>query len=160
MTASILYLSATTLSAQIVRSYGTVYSDNLKGGHTIFGNTILARGETYMNSFIASPFGDYSITSNYGNDNANMQFVDIDGDASTYNSSSADLILPAGTNTIKFARLYWGGRIDTTITIAANRNKVKIKRLEVYTIQLMRRFVRWISITFPGNRMYTRFILM
>ena len=33
---------------------------------------------------------------------------------STFNSSSANLILPAGTNTIKFARLYWGGRIDNT----------------------------------------------
>lgn len=128
MTASILYLSATTLSSQIVRPYTTVYSDNLKGGHTIFGNTILARDVTAMNSFISSPFGDYGITSTYGNDNANMQFVDIDGNASTYNSSSADLVLPAGTNTIKFARLYWGGRIDTTITIAANRNKVKIKK--------------------------------
>lgn len=128
MTASILYLSATTLSSQIVRPYTTVYSDNLKGGHTIFGNTILARGETAMNSFIASPFGSNGITSNYGNDNADMQFVDIDGDAATYSSSSADLVLPSGTNTIKFARLYWGGRIDTTITIASARNKVKIKK--------------------------------
>lgn len=31
---------------------------------------------------------------------------------STYNSSSANLVLPAGTNTIQFARLYWGGRIS------------------------------------------------
>ncbi|MEO6490853.1 MAG: hypothetical protein ABIO04_12995, partial [Ferruginibacter sp.] len=35
---------------------------------------------------------------------------------STINSSSANLLLPAGTNTIKFARLYWGGRIaDSTL---------------------------------------------
>ncbi len=38
---------------------------------------------------------------------------------STYNSSSANLILPAGSNTIKFARLYWGGRIDNTAIAAS-----------------------------------------
>lgn len=30
------------------------------------------------------------------------------------NSSNADLLLPSGTNTIKFARLYWGGRLANT----------------------------------------------
>ena len=33
-------------------------------------------------------------------------------------SSSADLVLPAGTNKIKFARLYWGGRYTTPFTAA------------------------------------------
>ena len=48
----------------------------------------------------------------YGNDNQNMQFVKIDNSTTgIYNASSSDLILPAGVNTIKFARLYWGGRI-------------------------------------------------
>ena len=37
----------------------------------------------------------------------------------TFNSTSADLILPAGTNTIKFARLYWGGRISKTVLSGA-----------------------------------------
>lgn len=47
------------------------------------------------------------------------------------NASSADLALPAtGTNTIKFARLYWGGRIArSTITAnAANLKTVKIRK--------------------------------
>ncbi|MFN8247919.1 MAG: T9SS type A sorting domain-containing protein [Ferruginibacter sp.] len=49
---------------------------------------------------------------------------------STVNSSSADLILPAGTNTIKFARLYWGGRINkSTITAAPDTlRKIKIRK--------------------------------
>lgn len=48
----------------------------------------------------------------------------------TVNSSSADLILPAGTNTVKFARLYWGGRISNSIITASpdTLTKIKIKK--------------------------------
>ena len=49
---------------------------------------------------------------------------------STTNSSSANLILPAGTNTIKFARLYWGGRINKSVITASpdTLRKIKIRR--------------------------------
>ncbi len=48
----------------------------------------------------------------------------------TTNSSSADLILPTGTNTIKFARLYWGGRINKSVVTAApdTLRKIKIRK--------------------------------
>ena len=38
-----------------------------------------------------------------------MRYVDIDGDAGTFNSSSALLPLPAGAK-VEWAGLYWGGR--------------------------------------------------
>jgi hypothetical protein len=46
------------------------------------------------------------------------------------NATSADLILPAGTNTIKFARLYWGGRLENTVITSApdTLRKVKIRK--------------------------------
>ena len=46
------------------------------------------------------------------------------------NSSSADLLLPAGTNTIKFARLYWGGRIANAYITAYpdTLRKIKIRK--------------------------------
>jgi uncharacterized repeat protein (TIGR01451 family) len=50
--------------------------------------------------------------------------------ANTVSSSSADLLLPGGTNTIKFARLYWGGRINNS-TLAATPDtlrRVKIRK--------------------------------
>ena len=46
----------------------------------------------------------------------------------TTNSSSANLILPAGSNTIKFARLYWGGRINKADTINQAIRKIKIRK--------------------------------
>src|SRR5574343_181805 len=69
--------------------------------------------------------------SSYGNDNSHIQYVDIDGTtgigAGTRNSSSADLILPAGTNTIKLARLYWGGRVRRNEFNLAQDSAKKIK---------------------------------
>jgi hypothetical protein len=65
---------------------------------------------------------------------ANMQFIDVDGNtgvgAGTRNSSSADLVLPAGTNNIKFAHLYWGGRVvktDFDMTLPENQT-IKIRK--------------------------------
>lgn len=95
----ILSVAATQQSAnaQVIRPYGNpVFSDNIHGGHTIFGNTITAVytsgsgstgvvNTTAMNDFSTSGTGSYSNgrTSAYGNDNANIQFTDVDGGAST-----------------------------------------------------------------------------
>ena len=50
--------------------------------------------------------------------------------AYTSNSSTANLVLPAGTNTIKFARLYWGGKIPNCVlnVYPDTLKKIKIRR--------------------------------
>ena len=134
----LLVCAAGTVTAQD-RNYGLVYSDNIRGGATIFGNTLMnvvnADGTpnlTAMNDNAATG------NSNYSNGNPantiNMQYVDIDGStgdgAGTKNSSSSDLVLPSGSNTIKLARLYWGGRVFSAsidMTLAKNRT-IKIRK--------------------------------
>lgn len=130
----LLAVNGITATAQF-RTYAKVYSDNIKGGATIFGNTLThivtsnGAGDTAkMNNNRANG------NSTYGNDNSNIRFVDIDGSSGngsgTRNSSSADLALPAGTNTIKLARLYWGARVkksDFDIALDANQ-KIKIRK--------------------------------
>lgn len=127
----LLFISA---SSHAQRSYSLIYSENLKGNTTMFGNTLL---HIVNNSAVnLNKMNDNSANGNstYGNDQENMQYVDIDGNtgegAVTRNSSSADLILPAGTNTIKLARLYWGGRInywDFNLDSESNRT-IKIRK--------------------------------
>ncbi|NEZ63970.1 DUF11 domain-containing protein [Leptolyngbyaceae cyanobacterium CCMR0082] len=48
-----------------------------------------------------------------GNNNGGlaMQMLDIDSDGSTFNSSAAELNIPAGAN-VQFAALYWGGSLE------------------------------------------------
>lgn len=117
------------------RTYTLLYSDNIKGGSTIFGNTLLAI-EQKNGNVDTGKMNDNSSDGNskYGNDNEDMEYVDIDGSTGngsvTRNSSSADLILPSGTNTIKLARLYWGGRVkdrDFDLKKEANQT-IKIRK--------------------------------
>lgn len=87
--------------------------------------------DTFQMNDIANPLNSAGSIGNtiYGNDFSNMQFIDIDENTNTYNSSAAQLILPAGNNTIKFARLYWGGRISNyALTLSTDTlRKVLIK---------------------------------
>lgn len=119
---------------QAQRNYGLTYSENIKGGTTMFGNTlmhIIKSGSpdlTKMNDNKSNGNGTYA------NDGENMQYIDIDGSTGngsvTRNSSSADLILPAGTNNIKLAKLYWGGAVknsDFDLTKDANKT-IKIRK--------------------------------
>ncbi len=89
--------------AQIVRGFGTRFSTNQRGDFTIVGNTVMT-----------CPNGGACTNARGGtggkvNDNDwNMAYVDVDGDATTFSSSSATLTLPSGT-TVLWAGLYWGG---------------------------------------------------
>jgi uncharacterized repeat protein (TIGR01451 family) len=119
-----------------IRKYGLVYSDNIKGGSTIFGNTLMdiVNDTTHLVDTLAMNDNRSDGYSIYGNDYSDMEFVDVDGNTGygslTRNSSTADLVLPAGTNTIKLARIYWGGRIsdaDYDLTKSSNRT-IKIRK--------------------------------
>ena len=75
------------------------FDDDLKGDIITIGNTVLSIDNNPVNT-------------NVGN-NAfiNMMHVDIDSDATTFNSSSAELVIPnssAGCYVIREATLYWG----------------------------------------------------
>lgn len=90
----------------------TIY--NIKGDFTMLGNTNLTL-VNYAN----------------GNDNENnaMKYIDIDGDANTWNSSMATLeVSNSGENsanqnctTILFAGLYWTGKSDDADTFTATK---------------------------------------
>lgn len=135
-------MATTFANAQATRPYTQVYSENLKGGTTIFGNTIMratlsqnsqttnttAMNQTLLGNSVGVGYSDYA------NDRQWMKPVNIDGIGNANgvkNSSSADLILPAGTNTVRFARLYWGGRVKNDSVIVNHPDslrKVKIRK--------------------------------
>lgn len=107
----------------------TIY--HVKGDFTLIGNTNL----TLTN------YGN-----NTNNSNNNMQYVDVDGDANTFNSSSANLTYSTENGAVPqcskvvFAGLYWTGRASDGssspdifnvtkggITKTFNKRKVKLK---------------------------------
>ncbi len=54
------------------------------------------------------------------------KYIDIDNDATTFSSSSANLSLP-NCSQITFAGLYWGGAVSSANSRYSIRNKVKLK---------------------------------
>ena len=129
----LFFFFTTGVQAQF-RNYSIVYTDNARGDIAMFGNTLMAIVDNSAVNTIKMNDNAADGNSTYGNDFSNMQYVDVDGNgftgSATRNSSTADLTLPAGTNTIKLARLYWGGRVkdaDFDLTQPANR-KIKIRK--------------------------------
>jgi uncharacterized repeat protein (TIGR01451 family) len=117
------------------RKLGFVYSENIKGGSLMIGNTLMyssnADSSVNLTAMNGNNVNGNSLYDNGNFGNTKMLYVDIDGDtgigATTKNSSSADLILPAGTNKIKLARLYWGGRALTSEFNLFDQNNQTIK---------------------------------
>jgi hypothetical protein len=73
--------------------------------------------------------------SNNAHNYATMAYADVDGDASTFNSSSATLQMPENA-TVEWAGLYWGGTVDVSTVVwtglinapnGSQRNLVKLK---------------------------------
>jgi len=131
-----LAIGATAQNA--INAYTQVYSGVIKGGTVVLGNTSMHIFNNNNGTVRTDRMNEISNASNgqggigytqYGNDDENMQFADVDDNPLTKNSTSAQLILPAGTNTIKYARLYWGGRINNSAVtaVADTLRKVKIK---------------------------------
>ncbi|MDD2984894.1 T9SS type B sorting domain-containing protein [Flavobacterium sp.] len=92
-------------SAQVAVPFTVRYEQNLKGDMTLISNNIVNRQDNSD-----GPNVPYNLTGNSSayNDNLNMRYIDVDGDASTFSSSSANLVLPAsGCNKIVYAGLYW-----------------------------------------------------
>ena len=54
-------------------------------------------------------------------------YIDIDGDATTFSSSSSNLSLPT-CSYVTWAGLYWGGDIEQSGTYWSARDSIKLKR--------------------------------
>ncbi len=82
------------------------YLNNFRGGVTRAANTVL--------TCYPPAVPDCSTRQNgSGNNSVASTYVDVDSDATTFNSSTASLQTSAGAK-VAYARLYWGGRSQTT----------------------------------------------
>jgi gliding motility-associated-like protein len=93
------------VQAQVAVPFTVRYEENLKGDMTLISNNIVNRQSTTGGPNV--PYNLLGAASEF-NDNLNMQYIDVDTDASTFSSSSATLGLPAsGCSKIVYAGLYW-----------------------------------------------------
>ena len=102
---SALLLGVGTAAQAADRSFSIRFQTNDSGNIAMAANTIMT-----------CPASDPTCAAAQGGapDNNNdyvMTWVDVDSDGTTFDSSSADLTLPAGA-TVLFAGLYWGGDVN------------------------------------------------
>ena len=93
-------------AAQVIRNFAPRFTTNQPGQVVFVANTIMTCSTTGVN-------GGNCVNARNGiggviNDNDfNAQYIDIDSDPTTFNSSSATLTIPPGSSVV-FAGLYWG----------------------------------------------------
>lgn len=104
-----LLAGAAPAAAQIARAFAPRFSVNQSGDITLVGNTLMScsGGGSCTN-------GRNGSGGKLNNNDFTMQYVDVDGDGSTFSSSTADLALPAGA-TVTWAGLYWGGESSNAL---------------------------------------------
>ncbi|HEX8742497.1 MAG TPA: hypothetical protein VF712_05140 [Thermoleophilaceae bacterium] len=118
-------------AASADRVFSQRFGQLARGDVRIAANSILScpsSGSTNGNSCFQTRNGTGNILDNAG---VTMTNVDVDLDIATFNSSTADLALPAGA-TVLYAGLYWGadssaGTGGAAAPDAAARNQVKLK---------------------------------
>lgn len=117
---SCFLLVSSSMLAQVTVPFTVRYQKNLKGDMTMISNNIVNRQTNSSGPNV--PYNLLGNSSEY-NDNLNMRYIDIDGDASTFSSSTATLALPAsGCNKIVYAGLYWSATYRFNIGYSTNQN--------------------------------------
>lgn len=122
--------------SQVVQPFAIRYQTNQKGGITFVSNTALTCNPTATSQSTTCPTAtstnQNSITgsTDYNNNGWTMQYVDVDGDATTTMSSSDSLNLPSCSE-ISWAGLYWCASNTNGASSQpngyTNRNQVKFK---------------------------------
>ena len=93
---------------QHVRATVPSFSANLRGGVAVAGNTL----ETCPQN---QPGNEVCAGNTYNNNDQNMVYVNVDPGNGRFNSSSANLTIPAGAHVVK-AFLYWAADLSRGIT--------------------------------------------
>ncbi|WP_129338621.1 Ig-like domain-containing protein [Cellulomonas endophytica] len=101
-----------------------MFSANTNGDVLLLGNTLMTCQDAAANCAAARA----GTAAALNNNSYASQFVDVDADAGTFNSSSADLTVPSG-GSVLFAALVWSGRIAATVANTADpalRSQVRL----------------------------------
>lgn len=111
-------------NAQVIDPFSIRFQTSQKGSIRFVSNasvTCNGTGSSCTNAKNENPPGGTSTNNGY-----TMSYIDIDGDASTFMSSSDSLNLPT-CSSILWAGLYWNAIITSGTSQYSNRNQVKLK---------------------------------
>ena len=108
LAALVVHAVAAPVHAQVVRSFTSRFTTSVTGDLTFIANTLMTCSGAGCGA------GQNASGGRTNNDDFAMVYVDVDGNAATFNSSNATLSLPAGANVL-WAGLYWGGSSSSVV---------------------------------------------
>ena len=144
-----LLLGIFSAYSQVKNPFDVRYENELRGDITFIANNIVNRqangyweyqcvrerrgectrwGYVWVNSYVSpnDPYNETGNSSEY-NDDLDMQYIDIDGDASTFSSSSAILTVPnPDCAIVRYAGLYWSAVFNASDRTGFDQLKFKI----------------------------------
>jgi gliding motility-associated-like protein len=113
--------------AQTYKPFSIRKNIEIRGKMLVVGNNILGKDNNDFNVDTKS------------NQDIDMKYIDIDGDAATFSSSSADLSVPNQTNgspttcyRVAYAALYWGAVLQSGSRTDINKIKLKLPGATTY----------------------------
>ncbi|WP_051983452.1 T9SS type B sorting domain-containing protein [Cellulophaga lytica] len=134
--------------SQVKNNFEPRYDNSIRGDLTIIANNIvnregneITRERRWVNTRWGGYWQYYNVStpvdandsynqtgnSSTANDNWDMQYIDIDGDASTFSSSSAELTVPdASCSRVRYVGLYWSA-VYANETDRSNIGNIKFK---------------------------------
>jgi uncharacterized repeat protein (TIGR01451 family) len=122
-------VSSQAVTSDGLRPFVIRYEGAFRGDLILIGNNLLACVPGSLSDVHSTPceVAQSSLDNGRGIDNNvfDMRHVDIDGDATTFNSSRAVLNLPAGAQVV-FAGLYWGAFSDIN-NVSPNPARASVK---------------------------------
>ncbi|MCM4172497.1 hypothetical protein DHD32_13480 [Arenibacter sp. TNZ] len=133
-----LLLGAFNAYSQVKNTFDVRYENELRGDITFIANNIVNRktdgywtGKKNNRVWVPGkepndPYNDTGSSSEY-NDDLDMQYIDIDGDSSTFSSSSAILTVPnPDCAKVRYAGLYWSAVYKENTRTGFDQLKFKI----------------------------------
>jgi hypothetical protein len=120
---SLVLLTLVSCSVLAQTTFSNRFSTNAKGDIVFVSNASMtcSTAAGAANGGVCASYQNNGVAGGGTNNSFTMTYIDIDSDATTFNSTSAQLNMQAGSSVL-WAGLYWAG--DSTVAARAN---VKIK---------------------------------
>ena len=113
----------TRLPLAVVTPFTVRYTTDAPGDITFAANTLMTAGSGTATQIADAQNG---IGTKVNNNDFTMAYVDVDTDATTWNSSTSALVMPAGSQVL-FAGLYWGARTNSTFATGKTSEQALVK---------------------------------
>ncbi|SFW38024.1 gliding motility-associated C-terminal domain-containing protein [Sinomicrobium oceani] len=123
----VLFAGTSAIYGQFLKPFEVRYENRIRGNMTMISNNVISRESGWR----GGPNDPYN--GNDNNDGFNMQYIDVDGNNSTFSSSRATLAITDSDDCYKilYAGLYWAGTYPSETSSDNTRRRIDQVKLQL-----------------------------